>query len=285
MVANFVSEYLAGRTPLPCAHCNTRAEVRGTGDSRGWRWARRPSPPGITRGWSGRRASTAAAGACCAAATRAKDQSYFLFGLTQAQLARAVFPLGGDDEGPTCGSWRASAACRSRTSDDSQEICFVPNNDYAAVVERRRPAPRGPAPSWTPAAACSGATPASTASPSASARASRSRRAGAALRARRRRAHRARVVVGTRGELERPRCTASGRELDRRQPAGRHPLRVVGADPLPPSARARARRAAAATAARASSFDEPQLAITPGQAVVFYDGDEVVGEVDGSDGK
>src|SRR5207249_6650695 len=68
----------------------------------------------------------------------AKDQSYFLFSLTQAQLARAVFPVG--DRPKT--AVRAFARLRNlpvADKPDSQEICFIPDHDYRGFVEKQRP--------------------------------------------------------------------------------------------------------------------------------------------------
>ena len=137
VLADFVREYDAGRTPIPCAHCNSSlkfdslverasgfdADAVATGH-----YAR------ITTGTDGRlhlyRGSDPS-----------KDQGYFLFGLTQAQLARALFPVG---EMLKADVRRLAEARGIPVADkpDSQEICFVPDGDYAAIVERRLPADR-----------------------------------------------------------------------------------------------------------------------------------------------
>ncbi|MBM3777028.1 MAG: tRNA 2-thiouridine(34) synthase MnmA [Acidimicrobiia bacterium] len=134
VVANFVSEYTAGRTPLPCAHCNSdlkfstlldRAEGLGAGLVATGHYAQ------VTEEADGVRALRRGA-------DPAKDQSYFLFSLTQAQLSAACFPVG-----PL-----TKAAVRERArhlglavadKPDSQEICFVPSGSYADFVERRAP--------------------------------------------------------------------------------------------------------------------------------------------------
>src|SRR5512139_1391475 len=131
VVSNFVGEYAAGRTPLPCAHCNSDlkfatllARARGLGATHvaTGHYAR---VEGDANGrWLLKRS-----------ADPEKDQSYFLFSLTQDQLARAVFPVG----------TLAKAEVRSQArrlglavagKPDSQEICFIPDGDYAAFVER-----------------------------------------------------------------------------------------------------------------------------------------------------
>lgn len=133
VIAPFVEDYLEGRTPLPCARCNTEvkfatlvertralgAEAVATGH-----YARKDRDGGRHRLLRGR--------------DRSKDQSYFLFGLTQEQLAMARFPVGE----------MAKTEVRQRARDldllvadkaESQEICFVPDGDYAAYVERQAP--------------------------------------------------------------------------------------------------------------------------------------------------
>ena len=136
VIAPFVRDYLEGRTPLPCSRCNTEVKfaslvdrTRALGIERvaTGHYARRDRDPetGRYRLLRGR--------------DERKDQSYFLFGLTQDQLARAVFPVGE----LTKTEVRALAAARGLPTADkpeSQEICFVPDDDYAGFVERHAPA-------------------------------------------------------------------------------------------------------------------------------------------------
>jgi tRNA-specific 2-thiouridylase len=133
VVAPFVRDYLEGRTPLPCARCNTevkfqslvrRARVLGSDLVATGHYARKDTDPatGRQRLLKGRDAR--------------KDQSYFLFGLTQDQLASALFPVGDLDKVEV----RRIAAEHGLPNADkaeSQEICFVPDDDYAGFVERR----------------------------------------------------------------------------------------------------------------------------------------------------
>ena len=135
VVANFVGEYVAGRTPIPCAHCNSDlkfstllerarglgAEVVATGhyarveQAADGRWLlRRGADPD-------------------------KDQSYFLFSLTQEQLSRASFPVGALTKADVRAQARA-LGLRVAEKPDSQEICFVPDGDYASFVEKQVPA-------------------------------------------------------------------------------------------------------------------------------------------------
>ncbi len=131
----FVRDYLEGRTPLPCARCNTevkfsslleKTRALGIGTVATGHYARKDvDPRGHHRLLKG--------------ADEGKDQSYFLFGLSQEQLASALFPVGGLRKAEV----RRLAAERGLPVADkaeSQEICFVPDGDYAAFVERHAPA-------------------------------------------------------------------------------------------------------------------------------------------------
>ena len=91
MVENFVREYAAGRTPIPCAHCNSELKFSTLVEQAARLRRRRTSRPATTR------ASThdeAGRFHLWRGADTGKDQAYFLFALTQAQLARAMFPVG-----------------------------------------------------------------------------------------------------------------------------------------------------------------------------------------------
>ena len=132
VIAPFVRDYLEGRTPLPCAHCNTEVKFASL--------LERTRELGIEHVATGHYArkdfdQAARRHRLLRGRDAGKDQSYFLFGLTQAQLAAALFPVGDLRKDQV----RRLAAERSLPVADkpeSQEICFVPDGDYAAFVER-----------------------------------------------------------------------------------------------------------------------------------------------------
>ncbi len=131
VVAPFVAEYLAGRTPIPCTLCNNfikfdqflaMADTVGAEHVATGHYAR------ITRNeLTGRyELRTALDGT--------KDQTYFLFGLTQSQLSRTLFPLG-EKKKTEVRELARSLNLAVAEKPESYEICFVPNNDYAAFLD------------------------------------------------------------------------------------------------------------------------------------------------------
>ncbi len=130
VVRPFVSEYLAGRTPVPCTLCNnhlkfdqlllTAREIGADRIATG-HYARNRFDPERGRWILSRPAD------------RSKDQTYFLFGLTQEQLERTLFPLG-EMTKPTVRQFAAEAELGLATKPDSQEICFIPGGDYAGFL-------------------------------------------------------------------------------------------------------------------------------------------------------
>ncbi len=131
VVKPFIDEYLAGRTPIPCTLCNNfikfdqfleMAEGVGAGRIATGHYARIDWNPESGR-WEMRRSTD-----------RAKDQTYFLFGLKQEQLARTRFPLGAMEK-PQVRELARELGIPTASKPDSQEICFVPNGDYAAFID------------------------------------------------------------------------------------------------------------------------------------------------------
>jgi tRNA-specific 2-thiouridylase len=126
VVRPFVDEYLAGRTPIPCSLCNNHlkfdqllqtARSIGAGRIATGHYAVNEFDPERGR-WILKRP-----------ADLAKDQTYFLFGLTQEQLAHTLFPLGNMTK-PEVRAVAREHGLRLAEKPDSQEICFIPGGDY-----------------------------------------------------------------------------------------------------------------------------------------------------------
>jgi tRNA-specific 2-thiouridylase len=269
VVANFVGEYVAGRTPIPCAHCNSdlkfstlleRAQGLGADTVATGHYARVEQAAGGR--WQLRRG-----------VDPEKDQTYFLFSLTQDQLAHAAFPVGALTKDDVRAQAR-TLGLRVADKPDSQEICFVPDGDYARFVEREAPAAvKGGA-----VADESGRT---LATHDGVHRFTVGQRKGLGvsspvpLYVLRIDAESGQVTVGPRGALERRALTASqvnwtcGEVPDR--------WRAVRAQ-IRHRHRPAPGRVRALPGGRAEfECDEALSAVTPGQAAVFYDGDVVVG--------
>ena len=275
VVRPFVEEYLSGRTPIPCSLCNNHlkfdqllivsqqigAERVATGhyarvaydDARG-RWLlMRP-------------------------ADHSKDQTYFLFGLTQDQLSRTLFPLG-DMTKPQVRELAHRHGLAIAGKPDSQEICFVPGGDYKRFIDAYLAEQGGSLPDTSGELVTTNGEVIGEHSG----------------------IHN--FTVGQRKGLG----VATGSPLYVIQISGANKQVVVGGDELLYSRTLRAKRVnlisvadlaapmsvavkirhrhepAPATIERSGAdeilvtFDEPQRAITPGQAAVFYDGSVVVG--------
>ncbi len=269
VIADFVQEYVSGRTPIPCAHCNSdlkfaalleRALGFGADRLATGHYAR------ITQDAAGRYHLHRGA-------DPAKDQTYFLFSMTQAQMARALFPVGSLDK-DTVRAHARRLQLSVAGKRDSQEICFIPDGDYAAFVERERPA-------LTRAGAIVGRDGHVLGAHGGVHRFTIGQRKGLGLSSTEPLyvlaidPDAARVTVGPRDALDRHALTASRVNW------------VSGSPPegwLDVTAQIRHRHAAAAARVRVLdttraelTFTEPQSAVTPGQAVVFYERDEVIG--------
>jgi tRNA-specific 2-thiouridylase len=137
----FVGEYAAGRTPNPCVRCNDWLKFGKLHD-----YARQLGATHVASGHYARIEARIEPGGDESGELRlmrgrdhAKDQSYVLFGIPRAQLAHTLFPIGDFEDK---GAVRAEAERLGLPvfdKPDSYEICFVPDNDYAAFAERQRP--------------------------------------------------------------------------------------------------------------------------------------------------
>ena len=130
VVKPFVEEYLAGRTPIPCTLCNNYIKF-----DRFLEMADAVGAHRIATGHYARIRHDAVSGRyqLLRAVDHTKDQTYFLFGLTQPQLARTLFPLG-EMKKPEVRELARSMELAVAAKSDSQEICFIPNGDYAAFM-------------------------------------------------------------------------------------------------------------------------------------------------------
>jgi tRNA-specific 2-thiouridylase len=269
VISNFVSEYVSGRTPLPCAHCNSdlkfstlleRARVFGANRVATGHYARVVGSP------NGRVL-------LMRSADREKDQSYFLFSLTQDQLSAAAFPVGSLTK-PEVRRHAARLGLEVADKPDSQELCFIPDGDYATFVSKQEPAVARTGAVIDQRGHVLGTHEGVH-------RFTVGQRKGLGIAAEtplyvlKIDVGSSTVTVGPRSALDQGTLTASG-------------VNWIAVDApatwLPVVAQIRHRHRPAPGRVRAIDghraefeFDIPQAAVTPGQAVVFYDGDVVVG--------
>ncbi len=285
IVSNFIAEYLSGRTPNPCVLCNRRLKweallQKGRQSGAGYlatgHYARIGKDSNNGR-YMLRRGIDAE-----------KDQSYFLWMLTQPQLARTLFPLGEMTKRQTREQARVHQLKVSEKK-DSQEICFIPDDDYRRFLEEMMgesppmpgegkedapPALPGPGPIQDSTGQVIGqhaGFPFYTVGQ----RRGLGVAVGHPLYVTRIDAVRNTVILGPEEDLYTDRLTASGLNwisIDEPQ------------EPLHCTAQIRYRHTPAQAVLIPCSdgratvhFDTPQRAITPGQSVVFYDGDIVLG--------
>ena len=133
VVERFADDYLAGRTPIPCIRCNMGPKFTDL-----FAMARDLGADCLATGHYVRRVERASGAELHRAADPSRDQSYFLYGTTEEQLAFLRFPLGGLPKSETRRLAEA-AGLRVAAKPDSQDICFVPDGDYARIVRQVRP--------------------------------------------------------------------------------------------------------------------------------------------------
>jgi tRNA-specific 2-thiouridylase len=133
VVERFADDYLAGRTPIPCIRCNMGPKFTDL-----LRMARELGADCLATGHYVRRVIGPAGPELWRARDPARDQSYFLYATTEKQLDYLRFPLGGlpkDEVRRIAGEFGLAVAAKP----DSQDICFVPDGDYARIVKAVRP--------------------------------------------------------------------------------------------------------------------------------------------------
>jgi tRNA-uridine 2-sulfurtransferase len=275
VVQPFVQEYLSGRTPIPCSLCNNHlkfdqllivarqigAEMLATGhyahveyDEKRGRWLlKRPTD-------------------------RSKDQTYFLFGLTQEQLSRTIFPLGGMTK-PEVRQLARKHGLALAEKPDSQEICFVPGGDYKRFLDAYLTEKGEALPDTAGELVTSGGEVIGEHNGiynfTVGQRKGLGVATGSPLYVIRIKGDSRQVVVGGNEELY-------SRTLRARR------VNLISVDdvtqPMRVSVKIRHRHEPAPAMLEQIAgqevlvtFDEPQRAVTPGQAAVFYEGDVVVG--------
>ncbi|MXO68801.1 tRNA 2-thiouridine(34) synthase MnmA [Altererythrobacter marinus] len=140
VVETFADDYLAGRTPVPCIRCNMGPKFTDL-----LRMARELGADCLATGHYVRRVAGPAGPELHRALDPARDQSYFLYATTESQLDFLRFPLGGLPKSEVR-QLAETAGLRNAAKPDSQDICFVPDGDYAAIVRRMRPEGGRPGP-------------------------------------------------------------------------------------------------------------------------------------------
>jgi tRNA-specific 2-thiouridylase len=275
VVRPFVEGYLAGETPIPCSLCNTEikfAQFLST--------ARQIGAERIATGHYARirRDPNTGRYQLLRGVDRSKDQAYFLFGLTQEQLAHSEFPLGE----MTKQEVRALARARGlpvAEKPESQEICFVPTGSYrqfidAYLAEQHRP-PESPAGEVVSTDGRVLGEHAGIQNFTVGQRKGLGMAVGAPLYVISIDRSKNRVVVGEDRDLFRS-CFRV-REVNWIRPLEKGDAVDVHVKIRHNHHGAAARVEAHGRVEASVEFREPQRAITPGQAAVFYDGDEVVG--------
>ena len=133
VIDSFIDSYVAGETPIPCVQCNQTVKFRDL-----FKFSKELKADALVTGHYVLRRENNGLGAMYRAEDKERDQSYFLFSTTQQQLDYLRFPLGYIKKSETrnvANKLKLNVA----TKPDSQDICFVPNGNYASVIEKYRP--------------------------------------------------------------------------------------------------------------------------------------------------
>jgi tRNA-specific 2-thiouridylase len=281
VVRPFVDEYLAGRTPIPCTLCNNHLKFDALIAT-----ARQIGADRVATGHYARNRFDAQRGRWILSRPedKSKDQTYFLFGLTQEQLSRTLFPLG-EMQKPHVRQMAADAGLALAAKPDSQEICFIPGGDYSVFLrayleEKGEAMPDSAGELVSTSGEVVGRHQGIHSF-------TVGQRKGLKLSA-----PEPKYVLAIHPDSHQVTVGNEAQLLSRELTANRlNWIAVPGpdaADGMRVQIKIRHRHEPACATLRSISFaseedciraifDEPQRAITPGQSAVFYDGDEVVG--------
>ena len=133
VIDSFIDSYTAGETPIPCVQCNQTVKFRDL-----FKYAKDLKADALITGHYVSRIQVNGHANMYRAKDQNRDQSYFLFSTTQEQLDYLRFPLGEIDKSETR-LLAEKLKLNVATKPDSQDICFVPNGDYASVIKKFRP--------------------------------------------------------------------------------------------------------------------------------------------------
>lgn len=268
VITPFVEEYRRGRTPNPCVRCNSKIKFRALLEK-----ARGLGADGLATGHYARIEGSGGDRALLRGRDGSKDQSYFLFDMGADVLSEVLFPLGDmtkDEVRRRAGDLGLEVAGKR----ESQEICFVPGNDYGAFLEEKlKGKTGGPGPVVDGRGRQLG-------SHRGLIHYTVGQRKGLGIAAERPLyvvridGERNRLVVGPQEELARKTFEVGEMNWLGRERTGEFRAGV--------KIRSRHRESPATVTPLGGGlcrveFDDPQRAVTPGQAAVFYDGDRVIG--------
>ena len=272
VIAPFADSYLRGETPIPCVACNSTVKFR---DLLGL--ARALGAEALATGHYARREEGEDGPRLLTGADPARDQSYFLFATTRDQLSFLRFPLGGMASKDQTRAIAARHGLPVADKPDSQDICFVAGGDYARIVEKLRPGAAEPGEIVDRDGNALGRHD-GIIHYTVGQRRGLGLGGGEPLYVLRLEPETRRVVVGPRAALGRLHIEVRGVNW----------LGEGGGESAPRAFRAAAKIRSTRPAAQATvtltregdatvEFDEPQDAVAPGQACVFYRGDRVLG--------
>jgi tRNA-specific 2-thiouridylase len=276
VVRPFVQDYLSGRTPIPCSLCNNHLKFDQL-----LIVARQIGAEYIATGHYARNEFDAERGRWLLKrpADRAKDQTYFLFGLTQDQLSHTLFPLGEMQKPAVRDEARKQGLNVLADKPDSQEICFVPGGDYKQFLDAYLEEQGSELPDTSGELVTAEGEVIGRHEGIHNFTIGQRKGLGVATGS-------PLYVIGIRGDKKE--VVVGGQENLYSRELRAHRLNWIAipeiTEPIRVEAKIRHRHQPAVATVESSgdgevlvTFNEPQRSITPGQAVVFYDGDVVVG--------